>query len=110
MLAGNRIVIYDEDLHVLRTNLHLTGTTILLLVGVQKRHCHGERRPNTLLALHVDFPVHHLDDVLRNGHAKTGTSVFAGSSGIFLAECIKELRQKLLAHADSRVPDRESKG
>src|SRR5690606_30669744 len=69
----------------------------------QLRERHGEDAALALLAAHVDGPAYRVYEALGDGEAQARALVVAGQPGRFLLELGKELRQKLMGDANSRI-------
>ena len=74
VFAGDRIVVDDEDAHLMRMRQAFLGDAVDM-VGIAQRHDDGECRSDTLLALHLNLAVHQLDDTLGDRHAEAGAAI-----------------------------------
>ena len=74
-----------------------------ILFPVDKGHGHDEFSSGTLLRAYVDGAVHHLNDVARYGHSKSGAAVSIAPAAILLRERFKYIRKKLLRYTDTGV-------
>ena len=100
MFAGDGVVVDNQDAHILRAEFFGSA---LYPVGSPQRDGDGERRTDALFAVHRDVAVHHLHDVLRDGHAQPGTAVFIGLVLVLLGEGVKDFRKVGFVHADTRI-------
>ena len=67
----------------------------------------GELRTLSLLAVYGDGSVHHIHDVLGDGHAQSGTLHAVHHRGLFPREGFEDVLLVLQAHANARVLDAE---
>ena len=109
MLTGHFVVIHHQDAELLRTDIAVSGRFLFPVIVGQ---CHGNRKGAafSFFTLHLDLPVHHLHDVLRDGQAQPSTPEFIGGGRVFLREGIEDLRQELFFHPDAGIPDSELEG
>ena len=63
----------------------------------------GEGGALALDALHGDGAVHHVDEVLGDGHAQAGSLDAADGGGALAFERVEDVLDELRAHADARV-------
>ena len=63
--------------------------------------------PHTLFALYGNGTVHHVNDVLGDRHAKTGSLNFTDGAVAFPLERFENMLHKLLAHTNAVVFDTE---
>ena len=107
MLAGNAVVVNDKDTHFMGAKFE-----VVLLCDSVVRLCQGngynEGGSLSFFAVHFDGTVHQLHDTLRNRHSEAGAAISACSGGVLLCKRIKQLREILLAHPDSRILDRKT--
>ena len=112
VLAGHRIIVNHQHLHLVGVKLSLPGQTVLFVLSSGDAQGDGDREGGSfaLYALHVDVAVHQVHQAPGDGHAETCTSVLVRGRGILLAEGIENLRQILAAHADARIAYDKAQG
>ena len=69
MLARYGIIVYDQHAHFMRMDLDLISCH-LYGFRIYQRYRHGKDCAFALFALDFDLAVHHVDDILRDGHAQ----------------------------------------
>ena len=108
MTAGDGIVIHNENAHLARMDFHVFFVVFPVRIG--QSDIDGECGSFSLLALHLDGAVHHLHDILRDGHAQAGASVPACVASVLLGEGVKDMGHKIRAHADTGIGDGKAEG
>ena len=77
------------------------------LLAVAQAHDDREFRADALFRFDLDAAVHHLHDVLRDGHAEAGAAVLALAAAVLLGEGVEDFGDEGRVHADARVLDAE---
>ncbi len=104
---GNTVACIEIVIHHQRfTVFQFRQDQRFLFLGVQTER-EGDRKfsSHALFARHRDGTVHHIHDIFRDRHAKTGPLDFTDGAVALPLKGLKNMRHKLRTHADAAVLD-----
>ena len=103
-IAGLKIVIHNQRPQSLE--LH-SGFFFKHYIRKRKIKAHSKGSALAQLALHFNSTTHHIHSVLGNGHPQACALDAANSGTLFALEGLKNMPQKLLAHANTAITNDE---
>ena len=109
MCAGNRVIVDNQDGHLLRTNF-FPFLYIFFSGRIRQGNRDQECGALSFLTLHFNIAIHHLHDVFCNGKSQSGAAVFVGGRRILLRKGFEKMRKKFLTNTDSGILNGEADG